>query len=75
MADNLIGFQFYSGQHDTGCSTLLSAEAGQDAWISVLIAGVMGVLIGVLVVSLGLRFPKRIWWSTVLTCLAPGLDG
>jgi spore germination protein KB len=38
---------------------LLSAEAGQDAWISVLIAGVMGVLIGVLVVSLGLRFPKK----------------
>lgn len=38
---------------------LLSKEAGQDAWLSVLIAGVVGFLIGVFVVSLGLRFPKK----------------
>lgn len=38
---------------------LLCAEAGQDAWLSVLISGVVGLLIGVLIVSLGLRFPKK----------------
>ncbi|MFW0968002.1 MAG: GerAB/ArcD/ProY family transporter [Thermacetogeniaceae bacterium] len=38
---------------------LLTKEAGQDAWLSVLIAGVVGFIIGVFVVSLGLRFPNK----------------
>jgi len=38
---------------------LLTKEAGQDAWLSVLIAGVVGCIIGFLVISLGLRFPKQ----------------
>ena len=38
---------------------LLTKEAGQDAWLSVLIAGLLGYLIGLFVVSLGLRFPEK----------------
>ncbi|MDR9757197.1 MAG: endospore germination permease [Thermoanaerobacterales bacterium] len=38
---------------------LLTKEAGQDAWLSVLIAGILGYLIGLFVVSLGLRFPEK----------------
>ncbi len=39
--------------------SLLVQVAGEDAWITVLIAGVFGLLIGGLVVSLGLRFPQQ----------------
>jgi spore germination protein KB len=38
---------------------LMAKEAGQDAWIAVLIAGVFGLLFGMLVISVGLRHPEK----------------
>ncbi|MGB9793332.1 MAG: GerAB/ArcD/ProY family transporter, partial [Thermacetogeniaceae bacterium] len=38
---------------------LLAEIAGQDAWISVLLAGVAGVVFGLLVVLLGMRHPNK----------------
>lgn len=39
--------------------SLLAQIAGQDAWVSVFLAGVAGVLYGSLVVYLGRRFPDK----------------
>jgi spore germination protein KB len=38
---------------------LLTREAGQDAWLTVLIAGFFGFFFGMFVFSLGLRFPGK----------------
>lgn len=38
---------------------LMAKEAGQDTWVAVLIAGIFGFLFGMLVVSLGLRYPEK----------------
>lgn len=38
---------------------LLTREAGQDAWLTVVIAGFLGFFFGVAVFSLGLRFPRK----------------
>ena len=52
---------------------LLTQEAGQDAWISILIAGVLGVLMGILVISLGLRFPQKNLVEYSIELLGPWL--
>jgi spore germination protein KB len=38
---------------------ILAKFTGQDAWVSVLVTGVLGVLLGFLVISLSLRFPEK----------------
>lgn len=38
---------------------LLSQKAGQDAWIAVIVAGVVGIFIALIVTSLGGRFPEQ----------------
>jgi spore germination protein KB len=38
---------------------LLTRYAGQDAWVAVLLAAVLGLLLGALVIHLGLRFPRQ----------------
>lgn len=37
----------------------LTMYAGQDAWVVVLITAVLGFILGILVISLGLRFPEK----------------
>lgn len=52
---------------------LLAKETGQDAWIAVIIAGIGGVLIGNLIVSLGLRYPNKNLVEYSMDLLGPWL--
>ena len=52
---------------------LMAKEAGQDAWIAVLIAGVFGLLFGIMVVSLGLRYPGKNMVEYGIDLLGPWL--
>ncbi|MDH7577011.1 MAG: endospore germination permease [Bacillota bacterium] len=50
---------------------LMAREAGHDAWASVLIAAVFGLVLGALVVSLGLRFPEKNLVEYAIELLGP----
>jgi spore germination protein KB len=52
---------------------LMAKQAGQDAWIAVLIAGVFGLLFGMLVVSVGLRHPGKNMVEYGIDLLGPWL--
>lgn len=39
--------------------SLLAKEAGQDAWVAVILAALVGLMPGTLLVFLGLRFPEK----------------
>ncbi len=55
--------------------SLLAREAGQDGWLAVLLAGAAGMLVGLLVVDLGLRFPDRNFAEYTRELLGPYLGG
>jgi len=51
---------------------LMAGEVGQDAWVAILIAAVLGFLIGsVLVISLGLRFPGKNFVEYAIELVGP----
>lgn len=50
---------------------VLARLTGQDAWVSVLITGVLGILLGALVIYLGLRFPKKNLVEYAIELLGP----
>lgn len=52
---------------------LMAKQAGQDAWVAVLIAGVFGLLFGMLVVSVGLRHPGKNMVEYGIDLLGPWL--
>ena len=52
---------------------LMAKAAGQDAWIAVLIAGVFGLLFGMLVISVGLRHPEKNMVEYGIDLLGPWL--
>jgi spore germination protein KB len=51
---------------------LMAEEVGQDAWVSILIAAVLGYLIGsILVISLGFRFPGKNFVEYAIELVGP----
>ncbi len=50
---------------------LLARETGQDAWITVILAGAVGVLYGGIVVSIGARFPDKNFVEYSIELLGP----
>jgi len=55
----LLTFTFIIATGTLFVPSMVAKKAGQDGWLSVLIAGIVGVILVFIITALGLRFPEK----------------